>query len=528
MKIRAFITHKEAEHFRDCQDRFGININTKSVAVSDGMGSTWQQKIWAETLVDRFVTDSSWVVSHDSVKELSPIWKKGVQDFIQHLKDTHAKENLIYRNERNLHEGKSAGATFVGLRFDKSHWRCSVLGDSCLIEVSPRNVLFYTSQEGDKFDSYPDYFDSDCQKEGHGIPKFFDGELTKEITLFLVSDPFSEFLLERKKDGSIGPYLKELYCVSNHDDFEKLVSSWRDAGMHNDDSTLVIIESDGSDELNVSEETDDIQKYIEEEVAVPTSVEPVNPFRCSEIEKSEETKLVVEDNESPVLNSAAHEELCGNLLEEPSLESKNEAVSESTMPDLGEDYWRLEIDLEDARKLNESIAQDYKDLEVRYNKLLSERDELQLKIGTEDSNHSVLQNTITDLESQLARVKSERDGLLNDQVLLNKQITDLQLSLESAKSDSNLKKNQIDLQSQELSNKESQIVKLTQQVSDLENQLASSRLAYVNPNEIYSFFMNSYISHQVPVLKVEPKFDQQDVLKDIVKHFLSEFHVVKI
>ena len=53
MKIRAFITHKKAEHFNDCQDRFSINADTKSVALSDGMSQSWQQKIWAQLLVER-------------------------------------------------------------------------------------------------------------------------------------------------------------------------------------------------------------------------------------------------------------------------------------------------------------------------------------------------------------------------------------------------------------------------------------------------------------------------------------------
>ena len=55
MDIRAFITHKEAETFSDCQDRFSINSDTKSVAVSAGMSQSFSPNIWAEHLVDAFV-----------------------------------------------------------------------------------------------------------------------------------------------------------------------------------------------------------------------------------------------------------------------------------------------------------------------------------------------------------------------------------------------------------------------------------------------------------------------------------------
>ena len=70
MKIRAFITHKIKEEFADCQDRFSINPDTKSIAVSDGMGSTWQQKIWAQLLVETFTNSKEWSPNKLAVKEL--------------------------------------------------------------------------------------------------------------------------------------------------------------------------------------------------------------------------------------------------------------------------------------------------------------------------------------------------------------------------------------------------------------------------------------------------------------------------
>ena len=195
MVIRAYITHKQAELFADCQDRFGVNTNTKSIAVSDGMGSTWQQKIWAQLLVDTYTDNTDWYPSNDTIKPLCQTWRAKVAYFIQNLKETNAPENMIYRNERNFAEGRSAGATFVGIRFNGNEWSGSVLGDSCLIEWYGNEVKFNTSQDSETFDSYPDYFDSDASKEGKGIPKPIEGVLSEGKYLLLVSDPFSEFLL---------------------------------------------------------------------------------------------------------------------------------------------------------------------------------------------------------------------------------------------------------------------------------------------------------------------------------------------
>lgn len=205
MKLKAFITHKRAETFSDCQDRFDVNIDTKSIAVSDGMGSTWQQKIWAQLLVDAFTDSTDWFPTRETIKPLCKSWRNKVIDYIDQLKERprtgiQQKEiklldALIYRNERGLALGYSAGATFVGIRFEKNLWKGSVLGDSCLIEWDGSIAKFYTSQDVEEFDSYPDYFDSDELKQGKGTPKDISGTLEKGGYLLLVSDPFSDFCL---------------------------------------------------------------------------------------------------------------------------------------------------------------------------------------------------------------------------------------------------------------------------------------------------------------------------------------------
>lgn len=280
MRIKAFVTHKIKENFSDCQDRCGVNPDTKSISVSDGMGSTWQQKIWAQLLVDTFIGSRDWQPTKDTTKPLCDLWRNKVERLIEHLKEKprtnlsqreiNELDALIYRNERNLIAGRSAGATFVGIRFNGNEWKGSVLGDSCLIEWDGNEVRFNTSQDSETFDSYPDYFDSDASKEGKGVPKPIEGVLTEGRCLLLVSDPFSEFLLEHSKQGNIAKYIQQLLSLTSHDDFETLVCEWRKEGMHNDDTTLVIVEYDNSDALNITH-SDDIAEMVEKEKSIATS-----------------------------------------------------------------------------------------------------------------------------------------------------------------------------------------------------------------------------------------------------------------
>lgn len=275
MKIRAFITHKQSEHYADCQDRFAVGSDTNSVAVSDGMGSTWQQKIWAELLVERYIKgNDDWKPSVDTIKPLCKDWRLRVEDSIQQLKNENAPINIINRNERCLIEGRSAGATFIGIRFSKNQWNGIVLGDSCLIEWDGTSATFYTSQSTETFDNYPDYFDSDENKSGKGEPRQIHGELNDKILLLLVSDPFSNFLLQKSKDGTIAEYIRNIRAVETHDYFETLVMDWRSEGMPNDDSTLIIIEYDKEDVFNIIQE-DNIKELInkEREATIPENIQ---------------------------------------------------------------------------------------------------------------------------------------------------------------------------------------------------------------------------------------------------------------
>lgn len=307
MKIRAFITHKEAELYSDCQDRFSIKSDTKSVALADGMSQSYQQKIWAELLVDSYTSHSDFVPNKESIKELSKGWKEQVRQRIDELKNKSASEYLIIMNENALAMRKSAGATFLGIRFDGKKWTGDVLGDSCLIELNGYRInRICTSQLGDEFDNHPDYFDSDDLKDGKGTPLQIEGCLNQKTTIILVSDPFSDFLNEKKKEHNEDTFIKELLAVESHEQYESLVESWRsNYGMHNDDSTLIIIEDDGNNNFNFNkEDVDDIGSLITEEQKEVERKEIVKTPLVAQVQQKQETEVTkIEDSQQKPVSS---------------------------------------------------------------------------------------------------------------------------------------------------------------------------------------------------------------------------------
>ena len=152
-----------------------------------------------------------------------------------------------------------------------------------------------SSQVGD-FDSFPDFLDSHPAKKSKGTIKYGTLPLSKGDALLLVSDPFSDFFYEKVKSGeACEDCISRIMALKSHDDFERLVSDWRNDGMTNDDSSLVIVEYDNSNDFIILNE-DDIYKMSEEEKVKKKEEEQKaeevateeKPKRASKKAKSEE------------------------------------------------------------------------------------------------------------------------------------------------------------------------------------------------------------------------------------------------
>ena len=242
MRARGFIVPKACEGMSDCQDRFSINAATGSVAVCDGMSQSLFPKYWAEIIAGQYTSDVEWFPSRDNVAALAPRWREQVEQRLERLK---SRGLATWRSESMLSQGCSAGSTLVGLRTDGYYWRCDVLGDSCLIVIQGDRIEdIFSSMDIRHFDNYPDFFDSNPANPGKGSVETFYGEWMENKALLLVSDPLAAFLTCMRGTDKEPVYIKELLSVESADEFEILVNYWRRDGMHNDDTTAVVLTND--------------------------------------------------------------------------------------------------------------------------------------------------------------------------------------------------------------------------------------------------------------------------------------------
>lgn len=270
MIIQAYIYHKRAEKYSDCQDYFGINIKNNRIAVSDGMSQSIYPQWWAEILVNAYLANGKIPSYPDELQKFQKDWQDKVQGEILN-REKHGKNP--WRLINSYTEKSGAGATLCGLTWNENKWTCECIGDSSLILVrSDFSIEIKSSQEGE-YSNHPDYIDS--FQKGRGNVRYFNGSFNDLYTILLVTDPFSDLFYRHRLDSEfISARINEIKALSDHNSYSELVEKWRDEfEMHNDDSTIIILTDFSTPELQpihidhleklCSNEKIDIEKDIE-------------------------------------------------------------------------------------------------------------------------------------------------------------------------------------------------------------------------------------------------------------------------
>jgi hypothetical protein len=250
MGIKAYIYHKKAEKYSDCQDYFEISSQNNRIAVSDGMSQSIYPQWWAEILAKSYIQNGK-IPAGDVLTSCQNEWQKKVNDEVQRREDNGMNP---WRLRNAIAEKSGAGATLCGLTCEADKWTCECIGDSCLILIRKDFCIkIYTSQDG-TFGNNPDYLDS--YTKGRGTASFFEGNYDDVELMLVATDPFSELFQKHASEPEFIKQLTEqLRQLSTHESFVELVERWRtEYQMHNDDSTIVIIDKFESQAFEISHE----------------------------------------------------------------------------------------------------------------------------------------------------------------------------------------------------------------------------------------------------------------------------------
>lgn len=267
MKIQAYIYHKRAEKYSDCQDYFGIDAQNNRIAVSDGMSQSIYPQWWAKILVNAYLSKGRVPVLPEELQIYQDVWQDKVQAEIEKRENSGINP---WRLKNAFVEKSGAGATLCGFAWDADSWYCECIGDSSLIVINnDYTVEILSSQEGE-FGNHPDYLDSFCV--GRGLSRRFGRTFENIIAILLVTDPYSELFQKHQKDKNfIKARLAEFHTLSNHASYCELVERWRDDyNMHNDDSTVLLLSEFSSEKCTLGH-IDSLEKLCYEEIKADKS-----------------------------------------------------------------------------------------------------------------------------------------------------------------------------------------------------------------------------------------------------------------
>ncbi|MBK8807206.1 MAG: hypothetical protein IPO21_11405 [Bacteroidales bacterium] len=364
INIRGYITHKEAEKYSDCADRYAANTSNNHFAIADGVSKSFFPDYWADILVNEFVT-------HDLDKELSIencqiVWLNKVADKVNAPDVKWYTKNAFIRQEPGL-------ATFVGLRIEGGKWFASALGDSFLFFV-PNGVKGFDEwiKLSSKplpivFDSFPDYYSS--RNKQHGEIKRIEHSLV-EGTFYLMTDALSEWVFD-KQNKAIEEINEKWH---NQEEFERSITELRLLNvLNNDDSAILIIsvENDGENNLTYGDvEIQNLMELVEKEKdsEVETLVTQKETF-VEEVKSSNLNKVSISDN-LPIKKE--NQQIFSTEIKDEIELSQNAQVifnkclsvygkslkqMESIITSIGKFSKRMKISVEEQKKIKEKLKE---------------------------------------------------------------------------------------------------------------------------------------------------------------------------
>ncbi len=248
INIKGFIYHKENENYAGCHDRYAYNLENYSFAIADGVSRSFFPDIWAEILVNGFVSIEN---KKDFVSKLNTYR----QEWFENVKVQVEKPNQKWFVKNKFYNQYPAAATFVGLSFIKKpdnlyYWKSQALGDSFLffipkserqIKEDLSNIISLSSKKDFEFDNFPDYFVSrDINNKGEIKYK---EDVLRVGTFYLMTDALSEWFIKYRNQAIL-----EINNWNKQETFVNSITNLRKENkLENDDSAILVIEIEDDD-----------------------------------------------------------------------------------------------------------------------------------------------------------------------------------------------------------------------------------------------------------------------------------------
>ncbi|HEY2384269.1 MAG TPA: protein phosphatase 2C domain-containing protein [Terriglobia bacterium] len=240
ISLRIFWTPKRGNTAEEYEDAFWppapLDLDSKlfRFAVADGATETSFARSWAQLLTRAYCRD------YLSEKKI----RKHLPQLEQQWNSSIGKAALPWYAEEKLSHG--AFATVLGLTVLEGTWQSTAIGDSCLFQVRDGRLLtaFPMTEAGD-FNNRPPLLSSNKRNWNDELAHICraQGTWQPNDVFYLMTDAIACWFLQCSTVGALceraSAVIDRAYSCAG--EFEESIESLRDAGMRNDDVTLLRI-----------------------------------------------------------------------------------------------------------------------------------------------------------------------------------------------------------------------------------------------------------------------------------------------
>jgi hypothetical protein len=243
VRVQGFQTPKNGSTSQECQDALAWDEQQMTFAIADGVSDSAFQSLWANILVNSFVTEAR------TMHSFSKNWLADWLQTQQNVWNSRVNWETIPWHGRLKAQQTGGQATFLGIHVlpDKGSWIGIAIGDCNLFRFGKDGRLKESAPNlrSADFSNATQAFSSTVHQQDQMLSqvKMIQGTLDPGDSLVLATDAMARWMLERL-EGKKDP-LREIPTSNEAGVFSHWVSAQRQSGtLKDDDTSLLLIQLD--------------------------------------------------------------------------------------------------------------------------------------------------------------------------------------------------------------------------------------------------------------------------------------------
>jgi hypothetical protein len=259
MDIKVLQLHKRASYeFKHIQDKYAINLDTKTFALADGTTQSFNSEIWAEIITKGFVKNPTF-----NSNELIGYFISQVIEYKNSKFEFSSNPAKASLEKAKINKGGTA--TFIGLHFKtESNIEIISCGDTNLFLLNTENkVIAFPFVDVDSLDANNNFINTEQLLENKIDETFFKAksiEYKSDDKIIIATDALSRLILQKP---SIISEILEIEEFKQLNDF--CLKYWEGKELQEDDISVIIIPAQNSGMVRIIQPPKDFSYPKEKE-----------------------------------------------------------------------------------------------------------------------------------------------------------------------------------------------------------------------------------------------------------------------